>query len=235
MSRSLFSVVAAFVTLGGLAAVVLAARWVPRVAPSWTKPLAGCCLLTYCAVLVLRPSAWPVMDFAVLTGAVGGVLLLERGLRTPGAVTAFLVVAAVVDMLSVSGGVSRALIERYREGTSDFLLYLTLVVPIRSRVVPIVGIGDLLIGGAAATALLRLGLRPLVVMGTFAIGLLTALAYGLWRGGAPAVPFVAAAVLFLVWRHSIRPARQSGSDPAEPAPAARGRSRLKDRAAGECN
>jgi len=222
MSRSLFSILAAFVTLGGLVAVVLAARWVPRIAPSWTKPLAGCCLLTYCAVLVLRPSTWPVMDLAVLTGAVGCVLLLERGLRTPGAVAAFLVVAAVVDMLSVSGGISRALVERYREGTSDLLLYLTLVVPIRNRVIPIVGIGDLLIGGAAATALLRLGLRPVAVMGTFAIGLLTALAYGLWRGGAPAVPFVAAAVLFLVWRHSIRPTRQSASDRAALAEPCRG-------------
>jgi hypothetical protein len=135
---------------------------------------------------------------------VGGVLWLERGLRTPGAVIAFLVVAAVVDLLSVSGGVSRLLIERHRQGTSDLLLYLTLVVPIRDHAVPIVGIGDLLVGGTAATALLRLGLRPVGVMVTFAIGLLAALAYGLWRGGAPAVPFIAAAASLLVWRHSIR-------------------------------
>jgi hypothetical protein len=163
-----------------------------------------------------------VIDLAVLAGAVGGVLLLERGLRTPAAVTAFLVVAAVVDVLSVSGGVSRMLIERYREGTSDLLLYLTLVVPIRGRAIPIVGIGDLLVGGAAAVALIRLGFRPVAVMGTLAIGLLTALAYGLWRGGAPAVPFIAAAVLFLVWRHSIRPTGQSGGDRAALAEPCRG-------------
>jgi hypothetical protein len=222
MSRLLFSILAAFVTLGGLAAVVWTARLVSRIAPSRTKALAGGLLLTYATVLVLRPSGWPVIDLAVLAGAVGGVLLLERGLRTPAAVTAFLVVAAVVDVLSVSGGVSRMLIERYREGTSDLLLYLTLVVPIRGRAIPIVGIGDLLVGGAAAAALLRLGLRPVAVMGAFAIGLLTALAYGLWRGGAPAVPFIAAAVSFLVWRHSIRPTGQSGPDPATLAEPCRG-------------
>jgi hypothetical protein len=215
MSRSLFSILAAFVTLGGLAAVVWAARLGAHIVPSWTKTLAGGLLLTYSTVLVLRPSGWPVMDLAVLTGAAGGVLLLERGLQTPAAVTVFLVVAAVVDILSVSGGVSRMLIERYREGTSDLLLYLTLVVPIRGRAIPIVGIGDLLVGGAAAAALLRLGFRLVAVMGTFAIGLLTALAYGLWRGGAPAVPFIAAAVFFLVWRHSIRATTRPGTDRAD--------------------
>ncbi len=114
----------------------------------------------------------------------------------------FLGVAAVVDIVSMSGGVSRMLIEQYRDGTSELLLYLTLVAPIRGRAIPIVGIGDLLVGGAAATALLRLGLRPVAVMGAIAIGLLSALAYGLWRGGAPAVPFIAVAVLVLVWHHS---------------------------------
>jgi hypothetical protein len=210
MSRSLFAILAAFVTLGGLGAVVWTARLVPRMAHPWTTALATGLLLTYATALVLRPAAWPVMDLAVLTGAVGGVLLLERGLRTPAAVAAFLGVAGLVDILSVSGGVSRMLIERYREGTSDLLLYLTLVVPIRGRVIPIVGIGDLLVGGAAAAALFRLGLRPVAVAGTFAVGLLTALAYGLWRGGAPAVPFIAAAVFVLVWRHSIEPTGQSG-------------------------
>lgn len=202
MSRSLAPILAALVTLGGLAAVVWTSRLASGLAPSRTKVHAGALLLAYATALVLRPSGWPVIDLAVLAGAVGGVLLLEGGLRSPAAVLAFLVVAAVVDVVSMSGGLSRMLIERYREGTSDLLIYLTLVVPIRGRAIPIVGIGDLLVGGSAATALLRLGLRPVAVMGTFAAGLLVALAYGLWRGGAPAVPFIAAAVSVLVWRHA---------------------------------
>jgi hypothetical protein len=200
MSLTLFSILAAAVTVGGLVIVVWMARLVARLAPAWRRRLAGLLLLSYFAVLVLRPAAWPVIDLAVLAAAVGGVLLLEGGLRTPGAVVVFLTVAAVVDIVSMSGGLSRLLVERYREGASDLLLYLTLVVPIRSRVVPIVGVGDLLVGGAAATALLRLELRPAAVFGTLAVGLLSALAYGLWRGGAPALPFIAVAVFFLVWR-----------------------------------
>jgi hypothetical protein len=145
---------------------------------------------------------WPVIDLAVLTGAAGAAVLIGGGLSSSGAVVAFLIAAAAVDILSVSGGLSRVIIERYQDGTSDLLLYLTLVVPIGGSLIPIVGISDLLIGGAAATALIRLGLRPVAVMGAIAAGLLGALAYGLWRGGAPALPFLAVTVFLLVWRNS---------------------------------
>jgi len=216
MSRSLFSVLAAAVTVGGLAAVVWAARLAGAISPSRRRLFAGALLLAYGAALMLRPSAWPVIDFAVLAGAVGGVLLIEGGLQTPGAVAVFLGVAAVVDLLSFSGGFTHILIQRYAAGSGNLLLYLCLVMPVHGRAIPIVGIGDLFVGGAAATALLRLGLRPAAVMGTIAIGLVSALAYGLWRGGAPALPFIAVAVLFLVWRHSSRkekPRRLSAQQP----------------------
>lgn len=212
MSRSIFSVLAAAVTLAGLVAVVWVASLIRHSVPSWRRLVAGFLLAAYVLVLILQPSSWPLINLAVLMGAVGGVLLLEPGLRTPAAVATFLGVAALVDILSMSGGLSRLLIDRYRNGTSDMLLYLTLVTPIRGRTIPIVGIGDLLVGGAAAVALLRLGLRPVAVMGAVAIGLLSALAYGLWRGGAPALPFIAVPVFLLVWRHSVRAARQSISE-----------------------
>jgi len=212
MSRPLLYLVAAAATLIGLAAVVSAARIAGPVSPFRKRLLAAALLLAYAAGLVLRPSAWPLSDLAVLAGAVGGVLLLEGALQTPAAVVAFLAVAAVVDCFSFAGGFTHVLLERYRTGANDWLLYLSLALPVRGHAIPIVGIGDLFIGGSAATALLRLGLRPAVVLGTIATGLLGALAYGIWRGGAPAVPFLAVAVFVLVWRHSARPpARRAGS------------------------
>ncbi|MCP5100399.1 MAG: hypothetical protein GY943_33025 [Chloroflexi bacterium] len=108
----------------------------------------------------------------------------------------------------MSGGLSHAIIERYQDGTSDLLLYLTLVVPINGRLIPIVGISDLFLGGSAATALIRLGLKPVAAIGAIAIGLLGALAYGIWQGGAPALPFIAVAVFLLVWRTSVGSTRQ---------------------------
>jgi len=201
MSRLLFSVLAAAITLGGLTIVVSAARLILRFRPGRTNLIAAIFLFVYGTVLVLRPAPWPIIDVAVLAGAAGGALLIQAGLRSPGSVAVFLAVAAAVDLVSMSGGLSRILIEKYRTGASDTLLYLTLVAPIRGRVVPIVGIGDLLVGGAAAVALIRLGLRPLAVMGAISVGLLAALMYGLWRGGAPALPFVAGAVVPLVLWH----------------------------------
>jgi len=202
MSRSLFSVLVAAVTVGGLVVVAWASRLSGAISP-WRRRLLACAvLLTYAAALMLRPPAWPVINLAVLAGAVGGVLLIQGGLPTPGSVAVFLCVAAVVDLLSFSGGFTHILIERYRGGSGNLLLYLCLVMPVHGHTIPIVGIGDLLVGGVAATALLRLGLRPALVIGAVAVGLLSALAYGLWRGGAPAIPFIAIAVVFLVWRHS---------------------------------
>ncbi len=209
MSVSLFSFLAAAVTVGGLAAVVWAALLAGAISPSRRRLLAGALLLTYGAALMLRPPAWPVSDLAVLAGAVGGVLLIEGGLQTPASVAVFLGVAAVVDLLSFSGGFTHILIEQYRGGTGSLLLYLCLVMPVHGRVLPIVGIGDLFVGGSAATALLRIGLRPAAVVGAVAGGLLSALAYGLWRGGAPALPFIAAAVFLLVWEHSTRKSRSA--------------------------
>jgi hypothetical protein len=198
MTRPTFSLLAAAVTLTGLGGVVFAVELLRRHVPVPVTRLAGILLIAYAGVLVVRPAGWAFMNAAVLAGAAGGVLLLERGLRTPGSVALFLVVAAVVDIVSMSGGLTRMLIERHRTGASNLLLYLTLVVPIGGRLVPIVGIGDLVVGGAAAAALIRLGLRRALVIGTISAGLLGALAYGLWRGGAPAVPFIAAAVVVLV-------------------------------------
>ncbi len=209
MSRTLLLILATTITVGGLVVVVWGASQVLRLTPFRARLLAGILLLIYGAVLIFRPSAWPVIDLAVLIGVVGATVLIGGGLSSSGAVVAMLVAAAAVDILSVSGGLTRAIIDGYRDGTSNLLLYLTLVVPIGGRLIPIVGISDLLIGGSAAVALLRLGLRPVAVIGTIAIGLLGALAYGIWRGGVAALPFIAIAVLLLVWRNSVGSTRHN--------------------------
>jgi hypothetical protein len=204
MSYSFFSVLVAAATVGGFAAVVGASHLVSSRTRSrkWKWLVVGALLLIYGAALTFRPSGWVVIDLAGLAGTVGGVVWVEGGLQTPASVAVFLTVAGVVDYLSMSAGISKVLVERYRAGTSDLLMYLGLVVPVRGHAIPIVGLSDLFIGGAAAVALLRLGLRPAAVMGTLVAGFLSALAYGLWHGGTPAVPFLAVATILLVWRHS---------------------------------
>jgi hypothetical protein len=210
VTRTSFALLAAAVTAAGLVAVVVLGRLTARLAGVRIRAVAWLFLAVYAAALWLRPDPWPVIDVAVLTGATGGALLIARGLSSAASVAAFLIVAAVIDVVSMSGGATRFLLDRYRDGTSDLLQYLTLVVPVRARIVPIVGIGDLIVGGAAALALLGVGLRPAAVLGAIVGGLLAALSYGLWRGGAPAIPFIAVAVLVLVWAGG-RPRRRPGS------------------------
>jgi len=194
-----FSALAAGVTAAGFAAVV----WLAHLARTIRRRrLAAFGLLAvYAALLVFRPVAWPVIDLAVLAGAVGGALLLEGGMTTPASIAVFLTVAGLVDFVSMSGGLSRVLVQHYANGTSNLLLYLTLVMPIRGHAVPIIGVSDLFISGSAATALLRLKLRPAPVIGAMIGGLLSAVACGLiWRTAIPALPFLAVVGWMLVWR-----------------------------------
>jgi hypothetical protein len=200
----MFSVLAAAVTVAGFATVV----WISRIAgrmPPWRRRLLAFGLLAaYAAVLVFRPMAWPIIDLGVLAGAIGGALLIEGGLQTAAAVAVFLSVAAIVDVLSMAGGLSRIMIEGFLAGSNRLLLYVALVAPVRGSTIPIVGISDLFVGGSAAVALVRLKLRPGAVMGMMSAGFLAAVAYGLWRGPTPALPFLSLAVWLLFWRHAQR-------------------------------
>jgi hypothetical protein len=204
MSIYLFCALAAAVTVAGFATVVWISRLACTIPRARRMVLAVGLAAFYIAVLILRPLAWPVIDLAVLAGAIGGVLLLQGSLQTPAAVVVFLAVAAVADLLSMAGGLSHVLIERFRSGQSHLLLYVALVAPLRRGTIPIVGISDLFIGGTAATALIRLKLPAFDVMGSMIGGLLCAVAMGLWFGPTPALPFLAAAVGFLVHRHAQR-------------------------------
>jgi len=205
MSYSLFSALAAAVTVAGFATVVWISHLAMAIPPARRNLLAYGLLAAYAAALIFRPPGWPAIDLAVLAGAIGGVLLFQGGLVAPLSIAVFLTVAGVVDFVSMSGGLSRSLVEGYRTGSSNLLLYLTLVMPIRGHALPIIGISDLFISGAAATALLRLKLRPVPVMSAMIGGLLAADACGLyWRVALPAVPFLAVAGWLLVWWHSQR-------------------------------
>lgn len=199
-TRVTLMLAAVIVTFAGVAVVTVAAALVER-ARGRQNPIAAAPLMAYGLALAVRPPYWGLADAAVIAGAVGGVVLIARGLTSPATVVAFLFVAAAVDLASWSGGPTRRIIDAYREGRSALLLFLALSIPLNGRIVPIVGIGDLLVGGSASLALVRAGFRPPFVALAVATGLLGALAYGLWRGGAPAVPFIAATVAGLVsWR-----------------------------------
>lgn len=203
MSLSMFAL-ATSVMIAALAVVVGAAYGTARLASTVRSRLAVAGLLGYGIVLVLRPPGWALIDTAVLAGAAGGAVLLAHRLSSPASILVFLAVAAVADLVSTSVGPTAAVVDQYRQEQSDLLLYLTVVIPLEGRTVPIVGVADLFVGGAAAGALLRQDFRAGPVFGAVALGLVLALGFALWRGGIAAIPWMTATVALLVWWGPIR-------------------------------
>jgi hypothetical protein len=200
---SQIAVLAVGVTLIGLTLVIVSGWLAGRLTPAQRLLLSATCLILYGIGLLFAPSRWILFDVAVLFGALGVVLLLERLIGSDArAVLVFVMVAAVVDIISFSSGLTRTIVDQYRAGDSDLLLYLSLVAPYRGRGVQIVGIADLIIGGTVATALFRYQYRFFPVWAAIGAGLVGALGVGLWRsGGVPAVPFIAGATMLLLWTH----------------------------------
>ena len=210
---------AALMTLGGPILVAVLTHHLARKLGQGVWLVGVSLAVLYGALLWLRPTSWWTIDLAVVAGAIGGALLLQATMRSRIAVATFVVTAAAVDLLSVSGGLTKAVVDSYRAGGSDLLLYLTLVAPSEGSVRPIIGVGDLLVGGAAGAALLRTTESPARVLCALAAGLGTALAVGLWRGGVAALPFIAVACLLALSRsrRTDNDGESSRSTPEKPA------------------
>jgi hypothetical protein len=151
--------------------------------------------LVYLAVLVVQPgSPWFVSSLLVMMVAVAMGRMIGRGFSSRGAILTFLIVVAVVDLLSFSGGLTRWIIEGYRTGESQLLYYLSISVPLRGRPVPVVGIGDLVIVSGLFRGLRTLSFSTPEVVGILLLGLTVALGVGLAHGGIAALPFISASV-----------------------------------------
>ena len=154
--------------------------------------------LTYVLVLRVEPSWWWVSNAAVIAMAVVVGAMLGSTLHSRAAVVAFCVAAAVVDVLSFSGGLTRTIVESYRSGDSRLLAYLSVAFPVGGSVRPIVGIGDLVIVAGLFAGFGHLRFSGWLPFAVPVGGLLLALGLGLAIGGAPALPFIAVATVVYV-------------------------------------
>ena len=171
----------------------------------------------YAVLLAVRPaclvlSNLVVLAVALVTGSALGSLLAGR----PGLVS-FCITAAVMDLLSSRSGATARIVDGYRRGASDLLLYLSLSAPVGGKPRPIVGIGDLLVLTCLYVALRRLGLGGARALWAPLSGLLLAVAVGLAVGGAPALPFVAATTVAFVLTADLGADREAGQASATSA------------------
>ncbi len=156
-------------------------------------------LTGYAAVLVTRPDGWLRADVVVLVVAVALGSSLGLLIDSRVALASFCLAASVADVVSFYTGPTAELLERYRSGANDLLLYLCLSLPIQDTLRPIIGIGDLFILAAIYFVFHRLGHRGVAAFAAPVAGLLVALGVGVAVGGIFGVPFVAATTLAYLW------------------------------------
>jgi hypothetical protein len=168
--------------------VMIVARLARRALIVLSVPVA----LGYGLVLWWNTSHWPVNDVAVLALALVVGCIIGAALRSGVAVVAFCAAAAAADLVSFSGGFTRAISDAFRDGKSGILMHLSISFPVAGAVRPIVGIGDLVVATALFVALMRIGYGLWASFAVPLAGMILALGVGLLVGGAPALPFIAA-------------------------------------------
>lgn len=148
----------------------------------------------YLLLLFLQPRSLLLSDLFVLLVPILLGAVLGRRIATPQALISFVVAAAIVDFLSFSDGLTASIIDGYRSGENLFLQYLALSIPLRGDVVPVVGIGDLIILSTVFTAFKCMNVTGPLSFVLPAGGLMVALILGLIGSGIYALPFIAAGV-----------------------------------------
>ncbi len=200
------------VTLASGAATLAATAAAARLGRSQRTRLAVAVLALYGLVLIVRPPSPLASNVAVLLAAVGVGVLVGRTLSSRGAIIAFCITIALVDLLSFGGGLTRMIIDNYREGSSNLLVYLAVTVRSQGQTVPVVGVGDMAVLAALYQGLRGVGQPTSRVVVVLLGALGSALMIGLAVGGAPALPILAVSVIAAL-------ALTSGRD-AQPAPSA---------------
>jgi hypothetical protein len=169
---------------------------------SWASAVATVAGLVLIAGIMLRLEAGDLVasNILVLGSSVGGALLLARTVPSSGALVTLAVTASVVDVVSFLTGPTRWLLDAGVGGTHRAVQYLAVCVPYAGSVVPAVGIGDLLLFGVFFLGLERQGTPRWMSLGVLSLGLLVALGFGLWLGGAFGIPFMAVGTVALSLR-----------------------------------
>lgn len=135
-------------------------------------------------------------DFLVAgIGLIGGVLI-GRQISSPGVLALAVACAAGADCLSFLFGPTHfAMRQMAGVGGSPLMAYLSISVPIDTRLYSVIGLGDLWIFTACVASTRRLGWSERTALVVPLVGILAAVAAALWLGPLPALPFLAASVL----------------------------------------
>lgn len=162
-------------------------------------------LAAYAVLLWTKVAQWPISDIAVMLVALLAAATIGPNITSSSALITFCLTAGIVDFFSFSGGLTAKIIADYEQGHSLLLQYLSITAPLSDRIIPIIGIGDLIILGSVYCALPRIGHHDWLTFLFPLGGLLIALGVGLLMGGIYALPFIGGATIaYLLWRTKAR-------------------------------
>lgn len=187
-------------------------RLTGRLTRPWLWSALVLALAAYAGLLWTQVAAWPISDMAVMLVALLAASAIGMSLTSSSALIAFCIAAGIADFFSFSGGLTAKIIADYEQGHGLLLQYLSLAAPLPDRVIPIIGIGDLIILGSVYYALPQIGHHDWPTFLFPLGGLLIALGVGLLTGGIYALPFIGGAtIVYLLWKAKARSSQPTGN------------------------
>ncbi len=162
----------------------------------------GIVFLALCSMsLVVFPGSIVATNCFVLAVALVAGALLGRQVGSVGALSTMLIVAAIVDLISVHAGPSRWLVDQAQNAHGVRLLqFLAISIHLKGRLVPVIGVGDLMFFTAVVSVVRRLGWSETAALVVPLAGILAALGVGIATGFTAALPFLAGAVFLYAYR-----------------------------------
>jgi hypothetical protein len=138
--------------------------------------------------------------FVLAVGLFAG-MFFGRRIGSMGALVAFLSAAALADIISTHSGPTRWMVNQAQHPHHGIVLLQFLAICFRwkGELVGVVGVGDLFFFTVCVDVMRRLGRPEAAVLLVPLLGILSALALGLFIGVTPAIPFLAAAVILYTY------------------------------------
>ena len=198
MTASLVVVLFA-VTLGAGLVVYVLSDLLERIDQARLHTALAVIVVAYATALWYRPPSLIVSNTVVLGLAIAAATAIGRRFREAQSIIAFSIAASIADIISFTVGPTRSILENAERTSGSFISYLALSIPRLEGIVPVVGVGDLLVLGVYFVALKQVGATALWRLPIPTAGLLVALGVGLMTGGAFGIPFMAlAAIAYLL-------------------------------------
>lgn len=159
-------------------------------------------ILVYTIIILLQVSNYLISNLLVISISILAGYSIGNSISTKSSLIVFCLTAAIVDLISFKGGLSAKIIEDYASGHNLLLQYLSISIPFNSKLVPLVGLGDLFILGIIFQSLIKLGYKNWSVSIIPIAGLVIALFIGLLVHGIYALPFISGCtILFLILKN----------------------------------